>query len=157
MDSIEAVTDAVPHARAGASRPSLPRVRRRVLVAEEQAATRGLLTRALRAAGYEVTELADGRSLWNELRLLHDPHVVNDPYGEAVGQVDLVVSGARMPGLDGVEVLARLRANGWDTPVLLVGAVGDADARGLGAEGIFDLPVDVEGLVEAARSVVEPE
>lgn len=160
MSQTEAASEAVPRKRPGVSRPSLPRLRRRVVVAEEQAATRGHLGRALRAAGYDVTELADGLALWNELRLLNDPHVVDDPYAEAAAPVDVVVCDVRMPGLDGLEVLARVRDHGWTTPVILINPLGGVEplleGKRLGAERVFDRPLDVSHLVEAVQGLLDP-
>jgi CheY-like chemotaxis protein len=160
MSQTEAVAEAVPRKRPSVSRPVLPSVRRRVVVAEEQAATRGLLGKALRAAGFDVTELADGLALWNELRLLNDPQVVDDPYAEAAAPVDLVVCDVRMPGLDGLEVLARVRDHGWTTPVILVNPLGGVEplleGKRLGAQRVFDRPLDVRHLVEAAQGLLDP-
>jgi DNA-binding response OmpR family regulator len=130
-----------------------------VLLAEAQGGLRTRLCRALRDAGYEVTELADGASLWNELRLLNDPKMVGDPYTEPAAAVDLIVSDVQLPGLGGPELLARLRTNGWDAPVMLVDISGGSPAvQGacLGATKVFELPLDVPGLVAAARSLVDP-
>lgn len=135
--------------------------RRRVLVAEDQPMVRQLLARSLRAAGYDVTELSDGTSLWRELMLVLDPHLAKDPYSEDLREADLVVSDVRMPGLDGLEVLARLRASGWSTPFILVTAFGShhthAEGTRLGAARIFAKPLDVQDVVEAARGLVDPE
>jgi len=160
MSSIQAVTGELPRTRPSVSRAAPPASRPRVLVAKEQPALRSLLGRTLREAGYDVTELDDGTALWNELRLLNEPGVVNDPYAEEVHQVHLIVSDARMHGLDGLEVLARLRANEWGTPVILISADGgrDLEVEGarLGAAAVFEQPLDLQALVSAARALVDP-
>ncbi len=125
----------------------------KVLVAEDQPAMRQLLSSSLRAVGYDVIELPDGASLWSELRgVLDDLDSPRDP--------DLVISDIRMPGLDGLEVLARLRATDWATPVILITAFGTdetiREARRLGATLVLNKPFDIDDLIAAARSLVDP-
>src|SRR2546423_1895766 len=81
----------------------------RVLLAEDDAAISEPLARALRREGYEVTVRADG------------------PGALLAGQsgVDLVVLDLGLPGMDGLEVCRRLRADGHTFPVLVLTARAD--------------------------------
>ncbi|MCK9248688.1 MAG: response regulator transcription factor [Solirubrobacteraceae bacterium] len=78
-----------------------------VLVVDDEPAVVTALDRALRLDGHEVAVAADGTTA---LDLLADV------------TTDLVVLDVMLPGVDGVEVCRRLRADGDDTPILLLTA-----------------------------------
>jgi len=127
--------------------------RPKVLLAEDQPDMRRLVGRLLREAGYDVVELQNGADLWTELvNWQSDEDNPRDP--------DLVVTDIRMPGSTGLEVLERLRASDWSTPVILMTAFGDLatfrEAARLGATRVFSKPFDLTQLVDAARSLVDP-
>jgi two-component system, OmpR family, response regulator len=78
-----------------------------IAVVEDEVAIADFLERGLRAEGYEVRVAVDG--LAGELTAL-------DP------DVDLVVLDRMLPGIDGDEVLARLRAKRPGLPVIMLTA-----------------------------------
>jgi DNA-binding response OmpR family regulator len=88
----------------------------RILVVDDDRATRTLLRRLLSTEGYEVDEAADGATAV-ELVGTHRP--------------DLVLLDVMMPDQDGLEVLETLRRNS-DVPVILLTAKGDEADRVLG-------------------------
>ena len=80
-----------------------------VLVVDEEPGIALLCKRMLTRAGYDVTASADGAQALDRFREeLHD----------------VVVSDVRLPGLDGLELLARVRAISPDTPVVVITAQG---------------------------------
>ncbi|NMO21842.1 response regulator [Pyxidicoccus fallax] len=124
----------------------------RILVAEDQVEMRTLLRRALKRRGYDVVEAPDGPGLIN---------AIVDGLMEKETQVpDLIVTDVRMPGFSGMEVLARLRREGWTTPVILITAFGDAqlhdDAALLGASRVLNKPFAMEDLCDAVEALVPP-
>jgi two-component system phosphate regulon response regulator PhoB len=88
----------------------------RILVVDDDRATRTLLRRLLTTEGYEVDEAADGATAV-----------------ELVGtdRPDLVLLDVMMPDQDGLEVLETLRRTS-DVPVILLTAKGDEADRVLG-------------------------
>ena len=90
-----------------------------ILVAEDQADIRDLLVMNLRAAGYEVQAVADGRAALAS---------------EQEAASDLLVLDLMMPGLDGLEVCKALRAMGRATPILMLTAKSTELDRVLGLE-----------------------
>ncbi|RJK95322.1 response regulator transcription factor [Vallicoccus soli] len=82
----------------------------RVLLAEDDQAISEPLARALRREGYHVEVRADG------------PHALEAAVGEGA---DLVVLDLGLPGMDGLEVCRRLRAEGLGVPVLILTARAD--------------------------------
>lgn len=96
--------------------------RRTVLVADDSITTRSLLRSVLESGGYRVRTAADGDEA---LRIAR---------GESI---DLLVSDVRMPRLDGISLLGRLRSDARTSKlpvVLFSGANNDEDRqRGLSA------------------------
>jgi DNA-binding NtrC family response regulator len=107
----------------------------RVLVADDEESMRHFLGRGLQRLGHQVTTVADG--------------------GAAVAQwqqqpFDLAVLDLRMPGLDGLQALARLRAHDPDAIVVLMTAHGTVDtavaAMHAGAADFVTKPFPIEEL-----------
>lgn len=84
-----------------------PRMPRRILVAEDQTDIRDLLVMNLQQAGYEVQAVPDGQA------------ALERQQAEAS---DLLVLDLMMPRVDGLEVCKALRAQGRDTPILMLTA-----------------------------------
>ncbi|NTX06217.1 response regulator [Myxococcus sp. CA051A] len=126
--------------------------RPRVLVAEDQPEMRALLRRALKRQGYEVVEAADGPGLVKA--------IIDGLLADQTQVPDLIITDVRMPGYSGLEVVARLRREGWTTPVILITAFGDAqlhrDAELLGAARVLDKPFAMEDLCATAEALVPP-
>ncbi|MBZ0170986.1 MAG: response regulator, partial [Phycisphaerales bacterium] len=79
----------------------------RVLIVEDTHRLRETLTDGLRAAGYAVDAVSDGRR-----GLIH----------ARTTEYDLIVLDIMLPELDGLSLLARLRKAGATTPVLVLSA-----------------------------------
>ena len=77
----------------------------RVLVLDDDAATRGLVTAWLEHAGYEVLALEDGETALA---------------GIEATPVDVILTDIRMPGMSGIEFLRRVRDRDLDVPVILL-------------------------------------
>ena len=142
----------------GTSRPVSPRAwvdRRgapRILVAEDQAEMRVLLRRALMRRGYDVVDAEDGPRLVQA--------IIDGLLAPQTEVPDLIVTDVRMPGFSGLEVLARLRREGWTTPFILITAFGDAqlhqEAKALGAACVLNKPFAMEDLCAAVEALVPP-
>lgn len=93
-----------------------------ILVIEDEERTAREIVEALQEAGLSAFHCGDGE---DGLRLAME------------GGFDAITLDRLLPGLDGLEVLARLRAAGDATPVLMVSALGEIDdrVRGLRAGG----------------------
>jgi len=114
----------------------------RVLLADDDADMREMVASALRKDGYEVIEARDG---WQMLQYL-----ATHASDEEDSPIDLVISDMRMPGKNGLDVLAGLRWADPSTPFILITGFGDMqthmEARRLGASAVFDKPFDIEHL-----------
>jgi len=94
----------------------------RILTIEDDAVTAREIVSELSAGGNEVEHVADGREG------LH----------RAIGGgYDAITLDRMLPGLDGLTLVTELRRAGIDTPVLMISALSDVDARvrGLRAGG----------------------
>lgn len=115
----------------------------RVALADDQALVRAGLRALLERQGVAVAFEADGgEDLLAKL---------------AATPVDVVLSDIRMPGMDGIAALTRLRKRGDATPVLLLTTFDEADlllrARAAGAQGFLLKDAAPEDLREAIERV----
>jgi len=79
----------------------------RVLVIEDDALMAAILEQGLREEGYQVQVCRDGR----------------EGLADALNpELDVIVLDVMLPGLDGIEITKRLRAQGRQTPVLMLTA-----------------------------------
>ena len=108
-----------------------------VLLAEDDAATRLRLSSLLRRDGFEVVEVKDGAELLERL------DGSTPTYG---GLVDLVI--ADLHPENGLDLLERVRAVDWATPVILFVDDGDPallqDPTELGTTLVLARPFDME-------------
>jgi two-component system, OmpR family, response regulator QseB len=115
----------------------------RVLVVEDDRELAGMLAELLGEEGYRVDVAADGQ------RGLHQA---------LVGSHDLLLVDRGLPGLEGVDLLRRLRRQGLSAPALLLTARGTVQDRveGLdaGAEDYLVKPFDVEELLARLRALL---
>jgi len=105
----------------------------RILVVDDDGASRSLMAQILAEDGHGVVVCADGAEAIERL--------------ERDGEFDAVVSDIRMVDVDGLEVLDWVRKHAPETPVLLVTAFGNVDgAVGAIRRGAYDYiskPYDV--------------
>ena len=115
----------------------------KVLVVEDSFVMRALVARALRSDGQEVVEAEDGVEALERL-------------AELGGDVDLVVCDMHMPRMNGIELIAELRASGYAHGIVLLSAEDDLaevrKARAAGATRWVAKPFDVPDLLHAVRS-----
>jgi DNA-binding response OmpR family regulator len=121
-----------------------------IVIAENDDSMRTVLHDSLLRSGYRVEALADGQLLW--------------PMLEA-GGVELLILDLRMPGMNGWEVLRRLKdgrrpgqAPASEPPVIVISAQSDPEterfALRLGAAAFMAKPLDLRDLGLTVRRVL---
>ena len=107
----------------------------KVLIADDEKNMRWILGKNLRDANFNVIEAGDGEEAFN-LYLDEEP--------------DLVILDYRMPKLDGMEVLKRIKTISSKLPVIMITAHGSTDAAveamKLGAVDYISKPFDINDL-----------
>jgi len=112
-----------------------------ILIIDDEEPIRALLRFALEAAGYEVTEAANGRQGLDLYRLW---------------PTDLIITDIAMPELNGLDMLLDLTCQFLHAKVIAIsGAGGDQNvldvAKLLGARQTFQKPFSVPQLLQAVR------
>jgi DNA-binding response OmpR family regulator len=122
----------------------------RILIAEDDFTSRGMLAAVLKKAGHEVVETVNGLEAWQALQEPDAPR--------------LVILDWMMPEMDGLEVLRRVRALPADRPPYILMLTGKTDKAeviaGLdaGANDYLAKPFDpgeLRARVEVGRRMVE--
>lgn len=117
----------------------------RILVAEDEPEIRMVMKELLSRMGAEVVAGVDGEDAWNLWELL--------------GPFDLLITDQRMPRLNGLELLGRIRARSREFPVLVMTGYGLEEASavlaGDGRARLLAKPFTVPALVEALRALVD--
>jgi two-component system, OmpR family, response regulator MprA len=96
----------------------------KILVIDDERAVRESLRRALELEGYEIELASDGEEALARFGL--------------ESPVDAAILDVLMPGIDGLEVCRRLRANGNRVPVLMLTARAEVDSRVAGLDAGAD-------------------
>ncbi|WP_437950648.1 sigma-54 dependent transcriptional regulator [Sorangium sp. So ce296] len=116
----------------------------RVLVVDDEASARSGLEKLLRQEGYAVDAAADGAAAL-EIAAERPP--------------DVVVTDLKMPRMDGVTLLGKLREQDPALPVIVVTAFGDVSsavqAMRAGAEDYLTKPVDFDALLVSLERALE--
>jgi DNA-binding NtrC family response regulator len=116
----------------------------RVLLVDDEPVFVDTMSKVLKARGYGVGAAAGGVEALEELRF---------------NRYDVVVLDLRMPGMDGIETLERIRKQDPLLPVILLSGHADmskaVEAMEHGAVDYMLKPAPVDKLCERIRSAVE--
>lgn len=115
----------------------------RILIIEDEPPIRRFLRTALSAQGYRIEEAETGESALEFLK--------RNP-------VDLIVLDLGLPGIDGLEVIERLRAEGRSTPIIILSSrddeAGKVRALDMGADDYVSKPFGMEELSARIRTAL---
>jgi excisionase family DNA binding protein len=126
-----------------AARPAAGASRPRVLVVDDEASIRDLLSKTLALAEYDVDVAPDGRSALERMRMY--------PY-------DLLIADLKMPGMDGLTVIREAKRYKADLPVIIITGFSTEssaiDAVNLGVSGYLTKPFRVPQVLAAAAKAL---
>src|SRR5437588_3801156 len=121
-----------------------------VLVVDDSAAIRKILQRVLRQTGIAIRTIHEAGDGQEALALL------------GANRVDLVLTDINMPKMDGLQLLASLKASAeWrDIPVVMITTEGGeakvSEAVKLGAAGYVRKPFTADQIKEKLTGLLEP-
>ena len=121
-----------------------------VLVVDDSAAIRKILTRVLRQTGMAIQTIHEAGDGQEALAVM------------ALHRIDLVLSDINMPKMDGLQLLASLKASPqWQKiPVVMITTEGGetkvAEAVRLGAAGYVRKPFTADQIKEKLVGILEP-
>src|SRR5438034_1463990 len=125
------------------ARPAAGTARPRVLVVDDEASIRDLLSKTLALAEYDVDVAPDGRSALERMRLY--------PY-------DLLIADLKMPGMDGLTVIREAKRYKADLPVIIITGFSTEssaiEAVNLGVAGYLTKPFRVPQVLAAAAKAL---
>ena len=128
---------------AAPARPAAGTARPRVLVVDDEASIRDLLSKTLALAEYDVDVAPDGRSALERMRMY--------PY-------DLLIADLKMPGMDGLTVIREAKRYKADLPVIIITGFSTEssaiEAVNLGVAGYLTKPFRVPQVLAAAAKAL---
>ncbi|PGY12501.1 two-component system, response regulator, stage 0 sporulation protein F [Bacillus sp. OV166] len=112
----------------------------KILIVDDQFGIRILLNEVFQKEGYQTFQAANGIQAL-EIVTKHDP--------------DLVLLDMKIPGMDGIEILKRMKVIDPEIRVIIMTAYGELDmiqeAKDLGAITHFAKPFDIDDIRAAVR------
>ena len=114
---------------------------KRILIVDDEESIRSSLERLLSYEKYKALTAADGAAALDLA---------------ANERIDIVLLDIKMPGMDGLEVLGKLKELRPDLPVIIISGHGTiataVDATKLGAFDFLEKPIDMERLLLTVRN-----
>ena len=131
--------------RQAAAAPAAPvrNTRQRVLVVDDEASIRDLLSKTLALAEYDVDTAPDGTTALDRMRAF---------------SYDLLIADLRMPGMDGLTLIRQAKRIKADLPVLIITGFSTEssaiEAVNLGVAGYLTKPFRVPQVLAAASKAL---
>ncbi len=134
--------------RPRADRPPVPSMptrsaRQRVLVVDDEASIRDLLSKTLALAEYDVDTAPDGTAALDRLRAVN---------------YDLLIADLKMPGMDGLTLIRQAKRMKADLPVIIITGFSTEssaiEAVNLGVAGYLTKPFRVPQVLAAASKAL---
>ncbi len=117
----------------------------RILIVDDEPDLRSILAFSFKKKGYQVLEAANGKEAFDLIQ---------------ANPVDVVLSDARMPGGDGIELLDKVRKEHHGIPIIILVTgftdLSTEDAHNKGAEALFSKPFDRKELEGAIERLLTP-
>jgi len=129
--------------RSAAPAAPVRNTRQRVLVVDDEAGIRDLLSKTLALAEYDVDTAADGTTALDRMRAF---------------SYDLLIADLRMPGMDGLTLIRQAKRINADLPVIIITGFSTEssaiEAVNLGVAGYLTKPFRVPQVLAAASKAL---
>lgn len=113
----------------------------KILIIDDEASIRGSLKEILEYEDFEVDEADSGKAGVDKA---------------TAGQYDLIFCDIKMPGMDGIEALEKMKASGVESPVVMISGHGTVetavDALKKGAWDFIEKPLDLNRILVTVRN-----
>jgi DNA-binding NtrC family response regulator len=129
-----------------AASPAGPRsARKRVLVVDDEASIRDLLSKTLALKEYDVDTAADGAAALERMR-------------STTPGYDLLIADLKMPGMDGLTLIRQAKKLNADLPVIIITGFSTEssaiEALNLGVAGYLTKPFRIPQVLDAAAKAL---
>jgi two-component system KDP operon response regulator KdpE len=115
----------------------------KVLVVDDEPAIRRFLRTSLTAQGYQVSEAENGTTALDSLRR---------------NTIDILVLDLGLPDIDGLDIIERLRGQGFAVPIVVLSSrvdeIGKVKALDLGADDYVTKPFGIDELLARVRAAL---
>ena len=129
--------------RTGAAPAPRSTARKRVLVVDDEASIRDLLSKTLALAEYDVDTAGDGTSALDRMRAF---------------SYDLLIADLKMPGMDGLTLIRQAKRMNAELPVIIITGFSTEssaiEAVNLGVDGYLTKPFRVPQVLAAAAKAL---
>ncbi len=119
---------------------------RQILLVDDTKALAEMYALALGAEGYQVTTVHTGATLFETIQ-------------NASFAPDLLILDVKLPDIDGLDLLAKLKSMGFDAPVIVITGHGSihmaVDAMRIGAADFLVKPFPIEKLTDSVSRALE--
>jgi excisionase family DNA binding protein len=149
LEGQQTMTPEADHRRASQSQAGTlaadgqPPKRPRILVVDDEASIRDLLSKTLALAEYDIDTAPDGRTAVGRLR---------------AGQYDLLITDLKMPGMDGLTLIREARQLAPTLPVVVITAYSTEtsaiEAINLGVSGYLTKPFRITKILSTAAKAL---
>jgi DNA-binding response OmpR family regulator len=120
-----------------------------ILLAEDDAGLRLSLTFVLKNKGYRITSCVDGREALERLTRFREEGVI----------VDALITDIQMPGMNGMELIRRLKTDDLELPVIVITGHGDKEMLiellRLGCDDYLSKPFEPDEVHDKVAQVLE--
>jgi len=123
-------------------------LKKRILIADDEAALLHTMAFTLKRKGYEVETAIDGESAYKKIMEKY----FNDKL------YDLLITDIQMPGLSGLELVKKIRQTGIKTPILAITGFGNkkisAELLRAGCEDYLDKPFSMNEFINHISKIL---
>ncbi|MGF1565871.1 MAG: sigma-54-dependent transcriptional regulator [Flavobacteriales bacterium] len=116
----------------------------KILIIDDEASIRGSLKEILEYEDFEVDEADSGKAGVDKA---------------TANQYDLIFCDIKMPGMDGIEALEKMKASGVESPVVMISGHGTVetavDALKKGAWDFIEKPLDLNRILVTVRNAAD--
>ncbi len=122
----------------------MAKLKKTILIAEDEASSRALLREILTQAGYNVLEAQDGIQAFDVL---------------GKQKPDMLITDRMMPGMNGLDLLKKMKDKKMSVPSVMISAYGEeslwGQAVGFGAQDYLLKPYVPEQVLQVVRKILK--